>query len=48
MRDSAAERAAAQHLERALGQTDEAHAVMNTARSEPTLCDFEASSLPEQ
>ena len=44
----ALDRTPAQHLERALGETDETHAVMNTPRSEPTLRDFEATSFREQ
>src|SRR5690606_13279564 len=38
----------AHDLERALGATDQAHAVVDAAGSQPSLGDLEAAALPEQ
>ena len=40
--------ARAHQFERAFGETDEAHAMMNTAWPEPSLRDLEAATLSEQ
>ena len=42
------ERALAHQLERALGQADQAHAVVDAARPEPALRDLEAAAFAEQ